>query len=72
MLNLKKKIIKKSAKDKSHTKVRGHCHYSGTYRGAAHSICNLRLNLTIKIPIVFNNGSNYDYYVPIKDLVKQS
>ena len=28
--------------DKKHYKVRDHCHYTGTYRGAAHNICNLR------------------------------
>ena len=27
---------------KKHHKLRDHCHYSGKFRGAAHSICNLR------------------------------
>ena len=28
--------------DKKYHKVKGHCHYTGKYRGAAHDICNLR------------------------------
>ena len=27
--------------DKKNYKVRDHCHYMGTYRGAAHNICNI-------------------------------
>ena len=27
---------------KLYNKVRYHCHYTGKYRGAAHSICNVR------------------------------
>ena len=29
-------------KDKKYRKVRGHCHYTGEYRGAVHSISNLK------------------------------
>ena len=31
-----------AAFNKKYYKVRGHCHYSGKYRRAAHDICNLR------------------------------
>ena len=50
--------------------VRDHCHYTGEYRGAAHSICNLKYNVSKEIPIVFHNGLNYDYHFIIKKLTK--
>ena len=31
---------------KLYHKVRNHCHYTGKFRGAAHSICNLRYKNT--------------------------
>ena len=57
--------------DKKNYKVRDHCHYTGKYRGAAHNICNLRYKVPKKIPIVFHNGSIYDYHFIIKELVKE-
>ena len=47
-------------------KVRDHCHYTGKFRGAAHSICNLRYKIPKEIPVVFHNGSTYDYHFIIK------
>ena len=57
--------------DKKHHKVKDHCHYTGKYRGAAHNICNLRYRIPKEIPIVFHNGSTYDYHFRIKELVKE-
>ena len=56
---------------KKHYKVRDHCHYTGKYRGAAHNICNLRYKIPKEIPIIFHNGSTYDYHFIIKELVKE-
>ena len=68
MLHLWKKSLKKQDKSKYNIKVRDHSHYGGKYRGAAHSICNLKFNVSNVIPVVFNNGSNYDYHFIIKGL----
>ena len=57
--------------DKKHHKVRDNCHYTGKYRGGAHNICNLRYKIPKEIPIVFHNGSTYDYHFIIKELVKE-
>ena len=57
--------------DKKQQKVRDHCHYTGKYRGAAHNICNLRYKVPKETPVVFHNGSTYDYHFIIKELVKE-
>ena len=57
--------------EKKNYKVRDHCHYTGKYRGAAHNICNLRYKVPKEIPMVFHNGSIYDYHFIIKELVKE-
>ena len=52
-------------------KVRDHCHYTGKFRGAAHSICNLRYKVPNELPVVIHNGSTYDYHFIIKQLAKE-
>ena len=49
-------------------KVKDHCHFTGKYRGAAHNICNLRYKFPKNIPVIFHNGSTYDYHFIIKEL----
>ena len=49
-------------KDKNHRKPRDHSDYTGKYRGAAYSICNLKYSVPKRIPTVFHNGSIYDYH----------
>ena len=56
---------------KLHLKVRDHFHYTGKFRGAAHSICNLRYKTPKEIPVVFHNGSTYDYHFIINKLAKE-
>ena len=55
----RKKLTQNLAKDKNQGKFRDHCHFTGKYRGAQ-SIFKLRFNAPNKIPVLFNNGSNYD------------
>ena len=49
-------------------KVRDHCHYTGLYRGPAHSLCNLRYKIPSYIPVVFYNLSEYDDHLFIREL----
>ena len=58
-------------KIKKYCKVRDHCHYTGEYRSAEHSICNLKYSVSKKIPIAFHNGSNYDYHFIIKSIAEE-
>ena len=49
-------------------KVRDHCYYTGLYRGAAHTNCNLKFKIPKHIPIVFHNLSGYDAHLFIRQL----
>ena len=63
----RKRTLKKLSKSINHWKLRDLCHYTGKYRGAAHSICNLKFNAHSEILVVFHNGSNYDCHFIIKE-----
>ena len=52
----KEKLDNKRDSDKRYRKVRDHCHYTGKYRSAAHSRCNLKYSVPREIPI--DNHSN--------------
>ena len=65
-------IFKKEfSTDKKYCKIRDHCPYTVTFRGAAHNSCNLRYKIPKEIPIAFHNGSVYDYHFIIKQLAKE-
>ena len=54
------------------TKVRDHCHETGKYRGPACKICNLRYKQQNFIPVIFHNGSGYDFNLLYSELFKQN
>ena len=65
----RKRFSKKFTNYKNYQKVRDHYNLKCKYRSAAFSICNLRFDMPNKVPVNFQNGSNYDYHFVIKELV---
>ena len=55
---------------KDRRKVKDHCHYAGKFKGAAHSIWNLRYKVPENIPIVIHNAS-YDTHFIINQLAEE-
>ena len=55
---------------KNRKKVKDHRHYTGKFRGAAHSICNLNYKVPKNIPIIIHNAS-YDTHFIINQLAKE-
>lgn len=55
--------------------VRDHCHITGKYRGAAHSKCNLLLNIkpdSMIFPVVFHNLRGYDSHLLMQEISQVS
>ena len=52
--------------NKEYHKVRDHCYFIGKYRGTAHNKCSINYKISKNIPVVFHNGSIYDYHFIIR------
>ena len=48
--------------------VRDHCHVADKFRGAAHWSCNINLQLTKKVPVIFHNFRGYDSHLIFYEL----
>ena len=55
---------------KNKRKVKDHCHYTGKFRGAAHSRCDLNYKDSKDITIIIHNAS-YDTYFIINQLAEE-
>ena len=67
-----KKVFSTDHNNKKYHKVKDHCHYTGKYTGAAHDIFTLRYKIPKEIPVVFHNGSTYDYHFIIMKIQKNT
>ena len=57
-------------KFKKYRKAKDHCHYTGKFRGAAHSECNLKCQVPKNIQIVIHN-TGYDTHFIINQLAEE-
>ena len=51
-------------------KIRDHCHVADNFRGAAHGSCNINLQLTKKVPVMFHNLRGCDSHLIFCELDK--
>ena len=47
-----------------------HCHITGKFRDAAHYSCNINLQLTKKVPVIFHNLRSHDSHLIFYELKK--
>ena len=70
MLHLECCSSNRSASDIYYRQARDHCLYIGKYIGATQGICYFKFKVPNKTPVVFHNGSKYDYRFTTKELAK--
>ena len=63
--NISEKFI-----DNDNEKVGDHCHVTGKYKGTAHWSCNINLQLSKKVPVIFDNLRGYDSHLIFNELNK--
>ena len=61
-------LCKKKFGEKTLSKVRDHCYYTGKFRGAAHQSCNLKFQRPKFTPVFFHNLQNYDAHLFVRAL----
>ena len=54
--------------DDDNEKVRDHCHVTGKFKEATHWSCNKNLQLTKKVPAMFDNLRGYDSHLTFNEL----
>ena len=73
--NLKQQHIAMYVNNRFDDKVRDHCHFTGPFRGAAHSQCNWKYKIDkqrYKLPIVFHNLRGYDAHLIFQKINPQT
>ena len=55
--------IREKLIDNDDEKVRDRCHVTGKFRGAAHRSCNINLQLTKKVSIIFHNLRGFNSHL---------
>ena len=56
--------------DVADNKIRDHCHVTGKYRGSSHWSCNINVELTKKIPVIFHNLKGYEGHLIMQKIGK--
>ena len=54
--------------DNHEEKRRDHCHVTGKFSGSAYGSCNINLQLTKKVPVIFHNLRGYDSHLIFNEL----
>ena len=63
-------LICKKLINNDEEKVRDHCHVTAKFRGSAHWNCNINLQLTKKVPVIFHNLRGYASHLISRELDK--
>ena len=56
--------------DNDEEEARDQCHVTEKFRGAAHGSCNINLQLTKKVPVIFHNLRGYNSHLIFHELDK--